>query len=207
MFEGSNRISLSGTVANAPVYDHTVFGEAFYKLGVAVKRLSGTEDVLPVTVSERLMGTDGIEEGASVSVNGQIRSYNQRAEDGSHLVITVFARDIGFPEGERADVNEAELTGHICKPVIYRTTPFSREIADLLIAVNRRYKKSDYLPAIAWGRNARFAGTLAPGDAVLIRGRLQSRGYQKTLPDGSVEQRTAYEISCSSIMSESRGVF
>lgn len=204
MNDSLNSIEISGRIAREPEYDHTVFGEVFYRMTVAVKRLSGNEDLLPVTVSERLLvlpegGVPG--NGERIRVSGQIRSYNRTTETGSHLLITVFAREISFPEGEepRRDSNTAELIGHICKPVIYRTTPFSREIADVLVAVNRRYGKSDYLPCIAWGRNARFAGSLVPGEAVLIRGRMQSREYQKKLPEGEPEQRTAYEISCSSI--------
>ncbi|MCR5808796.1 MAG: single-stranded DNA-binding protein [Clostridiales bacterium] len=203
MNEQANGIRLSGRVISCPVYDHTVFGEAFYRMEVAAARLSGTEDLLPVTVSERLLlRQDPPEEGAYVDISGQIRSYNQRSEAGSHLLITVFARELSFPDiPDEADHNEAELYGAVCKPVVYRTTPFSREIADLLIAVNRRYGKSDYLPCIAWGRNARFAGELQQGTPVFIRGRLQSRAYMKTLPDETREQRIAYEISISSIES------
>ena len=199
--ERTNHIRLVGTVTEPPAYCHSIYGEEFYKLTLAAVRLSGTEDVLPVTVSSRLLGNRDISADTKLEVLGQVRSYNQRSEDASHLMITVFAREL-YLLGERGpelDRNEVELYGHICKPVIYRTTPFSREIADVLVAVNRRYMKSDYLPAIAWGRNARFARELVCGDPVLIRGRLQSREYQKMLPDGEAEQRTAYEISCSSI--------
>ncbi len=202
MSERINSITLAGRAASLPVFDHEVLGEAFYKIEAAVKRLSGTEDVLPVTVSSRLIGERSIGEGTPIRVMGQIRSYNRRAEDGSHLSLTVFARELELPDTEPEPVNDAELTGRICRPVIYRRTPFSREIADLLIAVNRRYGKSDYVPSIAWGRNARFASTLAPGDAVTVTGRFQSRSYIKTLPDGTAEQRVAYELSCSSIIAE-----
>ena len=202
MLDRSNGITLAGEATGSPVFDHEVFGEAFYKFAIAVRRLSGTEDLIPVTVSERLLLCGEPSEGTPIIIDGQIRSYNRRAEDGSHLMITVFAREIAFPGEEVEPRNDAELFGHICKPVIYRTTPFSREIADILVAVNRRYRKSDYLPAIAWGRNARFAKGLKLGDPVVISGRLQSREYRKTLPDGSAEQRTAYEISCSSISSD-----
>lgn len=196
-----NVFRLSGRVTASPVWDHAIFGEAFYKTEVAAARLSGTEDKVPVTVSERLLpGCAELEVGSRVAIRGQIRSYNQRTETGSHLVITAFAREIEFPDDDCApDENEAEIIGRICKPVVYRTTPFSREIADLLIAVGRRYGKSDYIPAIAWGRNARFAAELACGDTVLVRGRLQSREYQKTPPGGEPERRVAYELSCSSI--------
>lgn len=203
MNSGINMMKLSGEIAQPPVYDHTLLGEAFYRMTVKAKRLSGTYDELPVTVSERLLGSaeeHPAAEGTRTEITGQIRSYNQHDENGSHLIITVFARDIAFPEEEAGeDRNETELIGRICKPVIYRTTPFSREIADILLAVGRRYGKSDYLPCIAWGRNARFASELFVNDMLLIRGRLQSRGYQKTLPEGTVEQRIAYEVSISSI--------
>ena len=226
MYYSMNSIRLAGRVHTEPMYDHTVFGEAFYHMEIAAARLSGTDDILPVTVSERLLGdpeVNSCDAGAPISVSGQIRSYNLREGERNRLIITVFARDVGFPQGGalpfddedgdqegaedgvpegepmRRDVNEAELCGAVCKPVIYRTTPFSREIADVLIAVNRRYGKSDYLPCIAWGRNARFAAGLEVGDRILVRGRMQSREYQKKLPDGTAEQRTAYEISCSSI--------
>lgn len=201
MLEGTNSIRLVGTVSERPSFDHSVYGESFCRMKLRAARLSGTEDVIPVTVSERLVSGRSLEEGDLVEITGQIRSYNQRTEDGSHLIITVFAREIYSlePDNGVPDRNEAELFGHVCKPVVYRMTPFSREITDLILAVNRRYLKSDYIPAIAWGRNARFARELVPGDAVLIKGRLQSRIYQKKLPDGAEASRTAYELSCSSI--------
>ena len=174
MNDPSNEMILAGRIVTAPVYDHTIFGEAFYKMEVGAKRLSGAEDILPVTVSERLLGDTPPNEGDAVEITGQIRSYNLKDEAGSHLIITVFAREIRFLAELAFDRNETELIGHLCKPVIYRKTPFEREIADVLIAVNRRYGKSDYLPAIAWGRNARFANTLSSGDAVRLRGRMSS---------------------------------
>lgn len=200
MEETTNSMELSGRIVSLPVYDHTVFGEDFYRMEVGASRLSGTEDILPVTVSSRLLPETGAEEGAYVRLSGQIRSYNQRYEAGSHLLITVFARELSvLEEPLPVDVNEAVLSGTVCKPVVYRTTPFSREIADILIAVNRRYGKSDYLPCIAWGRNARFAFELLPGSPIVICGRMQSREYVKKLPEGASEQRVAYEVSVSSI--------
>lgn len=224
MLETINSIRLAGTVCAEPEYDHTIYGEAFYGITVAVGRLSGTLDYLPVTVSERLLGDTEMnfcEIGSFVEINGQVRSYNRMAGERSRLFVTVFARDImpindfacekaeeessassGGVSGDCVGIeyiNEVELCGTLCKPVIYRTTPFDREIADVLIAVNRRYGKSDYLPCIAWGRNARFADTLEVGDSIYVRGRMQSRAYQKTLPDGTAEQRMTYEISCSAI--------
>lgn len=200
--ETENSIILSGRVQDAPVYDHTVLGEAFYKTRIAAARLSGTEDILPVTVSERLLpGADGepLSPGEAVWIRGQLRSYNRRTATGSHLVITVFAREMELPSLPVPDENSVELTGRVCKPVIYRTTPFMREIADILVAVRRRYGKSDYIPAIAWGRNARFASGLQTGDLVILSGRMQSRLYRKQLEDGVTEERTAYELSISSI--------
>ena len=229
MVETINSIRLRGFVCDEPVYDHTIYGEAFYRIGLAVGRLSGVLDRLPVTVSERLLGDSKAnlyEQGSVAEISGQIRSYNQTSGEKSRLLVTVFAREIELEEHElpfdddqknheicnasTADIsdteykNEAELCGSICKPVVYRTTPFGREIADILIAVNRRYGKSDYLPCIAWGRNARFADMLEVGDCIHIRGRMQSREYQKNLPDGTAEQRMTYEISCSAIEKRER---
>lgn len=196
----TNSITLIGEAASAPEYSHAVYGEAFYRMTFAVRRLSSAVDALPVTVSERLLGQLPVEEGMRFFINGQIRSYNKRTETGSRLVITVFAKEFRPAlDEESGDLNEAELTGFICKPVIYRTTPFSREIADLLIAVNRRTGRSDYLPCIAWGRNARYLSELPVGTALSVLGRLQSREYKKVTPEGEEIIRTAYELSCSAV--------
>ncbi|MBR3299504.1 MAG: single-stranded DNA-binding protein [Clostridia bacterium] len=199
MFENLNSIELIGTVASPVEYSHSICGEAFYHTKLAVRRLSGTEDCLPVTISERLLGSMEAECGMRFYVHGQIRSYNQRSERGNRLIITVFAREIRPADEGEADRNEAELSGYICKEVIYRKTPFEREIADILIAVNRRYNKSDYLPLIAWGRNARFLSDAPIGTELSIVGRLQSREYKKLLEDGTEQTRTAYEVSCSAV--------
>ena len=199
MLETTNRIELVGALASPLEYSHSVYGEAFYRFMLAVKRLSGTEDIIPVTVGERLLGDMEAESGMRFSICGQIRSYNQHTESGSRLLITVFAREIRPAAEDDNDRNEAELSGFICKPVIYRTTPFEREIADILIAVNRRCNKSDYLPLIAWGRNARFLSSAAVGTELSIIGRLQSREYKKLLEDGTEQVRTAYEVSCSAV--------
>ena len=217
MPETNNSINLTGILKSSPVYDHSVYGEAFFKADMSVKRLSGTEDILPLTISERLCGIMNAQAGQKLELLGQIRSYNQRTETGSRLLITVFAREIrpvcinaddpslyrdeAAAEQLRgsADINEAELTGYVCKPIVYRTTPFSREIADMLLAVNRKYGKSDYLPCIAWGRNARFLQTVSVGERLHLLGRLQSREYKKTLENGEIQIRTAYEISCSAV--------
>ncbi len=195
--DSENSIILSGRIEEAPVFDHTVLGEAFYKTRVAARRLSGTEDVLPVTLSERLLTEASPEPGSFVTIDGQLRSYNRRDGAGRHLIVTVFARGARFQAGPIPDENDVYLIGRVCKPAVYRTTPFMREIADLLLAVPRRYGKSDYLPVIAWGRNARFASALETGDRVALTGRMQSRVYRKQLESGESEERTAYEISVS----------
>lgn len=189
----NNRAYVAGRVISAPVYSHEVMGEKFYDLVLAVKRLSEQEDDIPVTVSDRLMQNADIDIGAFVGVAGQLRSYNKIIGGKSKLVLRVFARELD--EGDAENPNVIELEGFVCKPPVYRTTPFKREICDMLLAVNRAYNKSDYIPAIAWGRNARYAGDFRVGDKVEITGRIQSRIYQKTLEDGTVEDRTAYEVS------------
>lgn len=192
-----NNIDLIGTVSMPPEYSHTVYGEAFFRLLVSVRRLSGAEDLVPVTASERLLSipADG---GDRLRIGGEIRSYNKRTEAGSRLVVTVFARELE-PAEDGGDMNEAELTGFICKPPVYRTTPFSREIADVLLAVNRRTGRSDYLPVIAWGRNARFVSELPVGTELTVLGRLQSREYKKRFEDGTEVVRTAYEVSAGAV--------
>ena len=198
--EAINVYRLTGRLAEPPILDHVLRGEAFYSMRVAAKRLSGYEDMLPVTCSEQLLeGIEALQENDIVEISGQIRTYNRRGDTGSRLIITVFARELDFADEPAAFVNEAEIEGFVCKPVVYRLTPFGREIADILVAVPRRYNKCDHLPAIAWGRNARFAETLDVGARVRLCGRLQSRRYVKLLEDGSEEERTAYELSCTSI--------
>ena len=202
MNETTNSIWLTGRVLSLPEYDHTILSENFFRTFIEVRRLSGAADVLPVTLSERLILSPSAfpEPGGRVSILGQIRSYNRRAEDGCHLIITVFGKDVFIPdERQLEDVNEAELTGFICKAPVYRTTPFMREISDVMIAVGRGYGKTDFIPLIAWGRNARFAAELRAGERIDIRGRLQSRKYRKQTEHGE-EERTAYEVSCASIL-------
>lgn len=189
----NNVVYLTGRVAEEPKYSHQVFGEGFYETKVEVERLSGLVDVIPVTVSERLLGEGDFEEGKYVSVSGQFRSYNKTADGKSRLMLTVFVRETN--EDLPPNTNKIELIGYVCKPPVYRTTPFKREIADVLIAVNRAYNKSDYIPCIAWGRNARFAEKLVVGDKVGLSGRIQSREYRKTDENGVESVRVAYEIS------------
>lgn len=193
----NNRAYVAGEVISAPVFSHEVLGERFYDVVLSVKRLSDRADEIPVTVSDRLMQDASLEVGTRLGVSGQLRSYNKQADGRNKLVLRVFARELD--DGESDTPNRIELEGYVCKPPVYRTTPFKREICDMLLAVNRAYNKSDYIPAIAWGRNAKYAGEFAVGDKVAVSGRIQSRTYQKVLPDGSTEERVAYEVSVSQL--------
>lgn len=190
-----NRVLIAGTI-NTPIeYDHQLYGEVFYKFYVGVPRLSGYIDVLPITISERLMGHIDISVGKEIIVEGQLRSYNKQIGGKNKLILTVFARDLYAKTEPIKNPNTIFLNGFLCKKPIYRITPFKREISDILLAVNRMYNKSDYIPAIAWGRNARFCETLNVGDELMIWGRIQSRIYQKRLSEYEVVERTAYEVS------------
>ena len=195
----NNRAHVVGSIVGSVELDHSLYGESFYSTHVSVPRLSGAVDVLPLMLPGRLLTALPCE-GDAVEVHGQVRSYNKRTGEGSHLMVTLFAHTF-FTLAPEAVIpyNEVVLRGYLCKAPGFRTTPFSREIADMLLAVNRSYHKSDYLPCIAWGRNARFAEGLAVGTRVQVEGRLQSRVYQKCYEDGSVVERTTYEISCSSL--------
>lgn len=197
----SNVATISGKIVTEPVFGHEIYGEGFYYFDVQVKRLSESYDIIPITVSDRLADCSEYKIGRYIEVDGQFRSYNAMQENGStKLMLTVFARDVLFCDEDReSDTNSVVLNGYICKPPIYRTTPFNREITDFLLAVNRSYNKSDYIPCIAWGRNARFCGKRAVGDNVKVTGRIQSRKYQKKLPDGTAIDKVAYEISVSQI--------
>lgn len=193
----NNTVTLAGTIINEPTFSHEIYGEKFYEIILAVKRLSGMEDILPVSVSEHLL-TSEVTCGNKITVCGQFRSYNKTVEDRSKLMLTVFARDL-MPFDETLNPNTLTLTGYICKPPVFRKTPFEREICDILIAVNRQYGKSDYIPCIVWGRNARFAQNLPVGSHITLTGRVQSRNYQKKLSDETVVTRTAYEVSANKI--------
>ncbi len=197
----NNRVIISGFVQEEPCFSHCLYGEAFYTFPLVVPRLSGTEDVLPVTAGERLLHMLP-ETGQPLQVTGQLRSYNMQCEGSHRLVLTVFARSVLEKPEEAPFINEIILTGFICKPPVYRTTPFSREIADILLAVNRPYHKSDYLPVIAWGRNARYVSALSVGDRLCVTGRVQSRAYQKAMPDGSMVTRITYEVSAATVECE-----
>lgn len=189
-----NTLHLSGKVVGTLVVGHEAFGEKFYYLTLGVPRLSGAQDLLPVTLSERLLDGAMLADGDTLSIDGQVRSYNKIVEGAGRLLITAFAQRIVEPD-ERENPNQIQLTGTLCKAPAYRTTPFGREIADMMLAVNRAYGKSDYIPCITWGRSARFAAKLNVGDKIALTGRLQSRAYQKQMQDGTVVEKTAYEVS------------
>lgn len=192
-----NTVYVSGTLCDDISLDHELYGEEFYTSTLMVPRLSGTIDYVPLTLPGRLM--EYLPDCGRVAVTGQLRSYNRYSPSGRHLAITVFARCVSMMEDEEMPQNLVLLTGCLCKPAVFRTTPFMREIGDMLIASNRSFNKSDYLPCIAWGRNARLVSGMAVGSRLKIEGRIQSRRYQKAFPDGTVQDRTAYEVSCSSI--------
>ena len=196
--EKNNRVYLFGEIVSDATFSHEVYGEGFYEFFVRVMRLSGQADVLPVTLSERLIQDGMLCKGKSICALGQFRSYNKIENGKSRLMLTVFIREL-LDDLPNKNPNSILLSGYICKPPVYRTTPFNREIADILIAVNRAYNKSDYIPCIAWGRNARFVKNLTVGDKIAISGRIQSREYQKKLSEVDVRTMTAYEVSVSKL--------
>ncbi|MGI5877346.1 MAG: single-stranded DNA-binding protein [Christensenellales bacterium] len=195
-----NRILLQGVVAESPEISHALFEERFFKMMLDVARLSGNIDTIPVTVPERLLKSRPVGLGDRVVVRGQVRSYNRMEEGKNRLILTAFARYLGPPEPDIVNPNDVMLDGFLCRVPNYRTTPFGREIADLLVAVNRPYGKSDYIPVIAWGHIARKAQTLDVGSHIIISGRLQSREYQKKLDDETVVNRVAYEVSVTELL-------
>jgi len=192
-----NEARLIGFISSNLEYSHSVLSESFYKVKVRSERLSENEDEIIVTVSERLICDLDLDTGTKVEVRGQFRSYNNYSGEGSKLILTLFAREIRLTD-EECD-NEIYLNGYICKPSVFRTTPFGREIADVLLAVNRAYGKSDYIPCIAWGRNARFCENLPVGSNLRVWGRMQSRKYQKKQEDETTIEKTAYEVSVSKL--------
>lgn len=193
--QSANTAAVYGKISSEANFSHEVYGEGFYSFYVTVPRLSDTNDIIPVTVSERLIVPDDIHVGEYVLINGQFRSYNNYSDTGNKLLLTLFAREIELGERDVKSPNEVTLTGFICKPPVYRHTPFGREIADLLLAVNRSYNKSDYIPCIAWGRNARYCQGLDVGSKIKLSGRIQSREYRKKITDEEYITKTAYEIS------------
>jgi hypothetical protein len=197
----NNQVSIAGEIVSEFGFSHEVFGEGFYMVDVAVNRLSNYLDYIPLMVSERLIDVNSDYVGQMIYVTGQFRSFNRHEEKKNRLVLSVFAREVEFWDESNEDVksNQIFLDGYICKEPIYRKTPLGREIADLLIAVNRSYGKSDYIPCICWGRNARFASSFEVGEHVQVWGRIQSREYVKKLSEDITEKRVAYEVSVSKI--------
>ena len=197
----NNQVTIIGEIVSEFRFSHEVYGEGFYTVEVSVSRLSNFVDYIPVMVSERLMDVTENGRGRFIQVTGQFRSFNRHEEHKNRLVLSVFAREVEYLENTTDEdaVNQIFLDGYVCKEAIYRKTPLGREIADLLIAVNRSYGKSDYIPCICWGRNARFASGFEVGTHVQIWGRIQSREYVKKISETEVEQRVAYEVSVSKI--------
>ena len=189
----NNKVYIRGEIADIPQFDHEVFDEKFFLVHLKVPRLSDSFDLIPITISEMLM-QNKFQVGEIITVSGQFRSYNKQLDGRSKLLLTVFVREI-LPNDFSQNPNIIELDGFVCKLPIFRTTPFKREICDVLLAVNRAYNKSDYIPCIAWGRNARFVKDMKVGEELTVIGRIQSREYQKKLSDDQVENHTAYEIS------------
>lgn len=200
----TNIVKVIGKVKTEMKFSHEMYGEGFYSFELEVPRLSDFADVLPITISERLFVNMDFSVGTYVVIDGQLRSYNRYINNSNKLMLTIFARDIYIPQEDEMEElmkkpNEIFIDGYICKQPVYRTTPFGREISDLLIAVNRPYNKSDYIPCISWGRNARFCEKLLIGDHIKVWGRIQSRNYQKKLSNGETEVKVAYEVSVSKL--------
>ena len=197
----NNQVTVMGEIISGFSYSHEIFGEGFYMMDVRCKRLSESYDTIPIMVSERLMDVSVDYTGELICVNGQFRSYNRHEERKNRLVLSVFAREVNFAceLEESSKTNQIFLDGYICKEPIYRKTPLGREIADLLLAVNRPYGKSDYIPCICWGRNARYANNFKVGERCAVWGRIQSREYMKKLDEENVERRVAFEVSVSKL--------
>lgn len=197
----NNKVTVIGTIISEFVFSHAVYGEGFYLVDLAVNRLSEQADVIPLMISERLIDVTKDLRGCTIEAAGQFRSYNRHEGMKNRLVLSVFVREVRFMEEftDYTKTNQIFLDGYICKEPIYRKTPLGREIADLLVAVNRPYGKSDYIPCISWGRNARFASGFTVGTRVMIWGRVQSREYTKKISETECEKRTAYEVSVSKL--------
>lgn len=200
----NNRVTIIGEVVSEFTFSHEVFGEGFYLVDVSVNRLSDSVDIIPLMISERLVDITKDYRGMKIEVSGQFRSYNRHVGEKNKLILSIFVREIEFIEEdeipeEQSKSNQIFLDGYVCKPPVYRKTPLGREIADILIAVNRPYGKSDYIPCIAWGRNARYAAGIEVGGHLQVQGRVQSREYTKRIDEEQVEKRVAYEVSVSKI--------
>lgn len=193
----NNKVFLTGEVVSEPEFSHETFGEGFYEIKLSIARLSEYNDLIPITVSEKLLVKDNFKIGSKIAIKGQFRSYNKIVDGVSRLVLTVFVREISEVD-DSLNPNIIEIIGYVCKPPVYRITPFKREICDLLVAVNRAYNKSDYLPCIAWGRNAKYIKDAEVGSQISLVGRIQSREYQKKI-DEEVLTRVAYEVSVNKI--------
>ena len=200
-FIENNQVQIMGEIISEFSFSHEVYGEGFYMMDISVKRLSDSYDIIPVMISERLIDVTQNYKGEMIQIFGQFRSYNRHEEKKNRLVLSIFAREISFVEEENDKIksNQIFLDGYICKNPVYRRTPLGREIADMLLAVNRPYGKSDYIPCICWGRNARFASGFEVGGHVQIWGRIQSREYVKRLENNTTEKRVAYEVSVSKL--------
>lgn len=198
----NNKVYLQGVVSTTPELNHTVKDEEFYGFNLTVPRLSGQNDVIPIIISKRLIDFYNINKGDYLALKGQFRSFNKVENDKRKLILSVFVKEVcEWDEG--ANPNVIELNGFVCKPVIYRTTPFSREICDVLLAVNRNFNKSDYIPCIAWGNNAQIVSQMGVPTNLKIIGRIQSREYVKTIEEGlSPITKTAYEVSISKLVNE-----
>ena len=197
----NNKVSVIGEVISEFTFSHEVFGEGFYVVDMAVSRLSDQVDIIPLMVSERLLDVSKDYQGCTMEALGQFRSYNRHEGTKNRLVLSIFVREVNFLEEftDYTKTNQIFLDGYICKEPVYRKTPLGREIADVLLAVNRPYGKSDYIPCICWGRNARFAGGFNVGERCEIWGRIQSREYMKKIGEDQLEKRIAYEVSVSKL--------
>lgn len=197
----NNQVVVIGEIVGEFVFSHEIFGEGFYMVDLLVPRLSDSTDLIPLMVSERLMDVEKDYRGTTIMVSGQFRSYNRHEEHKNRLILSVFVREIAFLDevAEEEKTNYIFLDGFICKEPVYRKTPLGREIADILLAVNRPYGKSDYIPCISWGRNARFASSFKVGERCRIWGRIQSREYMKKISETEAEKRIAYEVSVSKL--------
>lgn len=192
----NNQAVVAGEIISEFEFSHEVFGEGFYLLNLKVSRLSHSSDIVPLLISERLIDVNQSYMGRYIEARGQFRSYNKHENNRNHLVLSLFVRELELlDELDNRKPNTIFLDGYICKEPVYRTTPLGREIADVLLAVNRAYSKSDYIPCICWGRNARYAGKLPVGSRIQLWGRIQSREYQKRINDVDVVNRIAYEVS------------
>ena len=201
MVTENNNVVLVGEVSKEAEFSHEVYGEGFYMISLKMLRTSGYEDEIPAMISERMYDVSSLKVGDKLKITGQFRSFNRHEEQKNRLILSVFVQEMEALDEmqEGLEENSISLDGYICKEPIYRKTPLGREIADLLIAVNRSYGKSDYIPCICWGRNARFASGFEVGSHVQVHGRIQSREYVKKLSDSEQETRIAYEVSVSKI--------